>query len=106
MGPQSMSLSPNKVYVPWYVKTWGCEMIKDERETGGDIKSKSNKGTKRKIKTEPGIKKEAPEEETPPVISNAERRVKIKQEPGLKGDVTVEAPRLLQHLDMQSGGLM
>lgn len=102
--PQGASMSPSKEYVPWYVKTEGCEMIKEDR-TGSS--SSSSKGTKRKIKTEPGVKQESAEEETPPAASGSARRVKIKQEPGLKGGVAVKKePKLLQHLDMQSGGIM
>lgn len=100
------SSSSSKAYIPWYVKTEGCEMIKEEAGTASASKSK---GTKRKaektIKKEPGTKKEEDEKETPPASNSNARRVKIKEEPGDSGLKSVKKEKILQHLDMQSGCL-
>ena len=82
-SPDSIKNSPKKDFVPWYVKTDGCEMVKGE----SSVKIKEEKASIR-IKEDPGNSS----------------GVKIKEE---LREIKKETPsrkrkrKILQHLDMQ-----
>lgn len=90
------SNSPKKDFVPWYVKTDGCEMVKGESSVKINIKQEVvEKEEKVRIKNEP-------------VGGSGSLKAKIKEEPQeIKKEIKKETPassrkrKILQHLDMQ-----
>lgn len=116
--PPGTVSSPSKAYVPWYVKTEGCEMVKEQGTKG------SSSGKKRKvsddtaaavtIKEEPVDRRDTKSAKS--IVDTAGgASTKIKTEPVGDNDVLFkteakETPpisgrgkpkKILQHLDMQ-----